>query len=118
MINVAMDRLMIAGGGGGGCSFGSGTLCLAEDGVGANVWRSSSIFDILSSMALLLAIRVVFSAEFWLMMVTVFWRCAKSSFSRRVIFSKRMPVESPRRLLCIPEGVGVAFALIALWRGG
>jgi len=55
---------MIADGGGGGCGFGGGLLCLAKDGASDNVQRISSIFDILSLMALLSARRIFFSAEF------------------------------------------------------
>jgi len=117
-ISVVVYRLMIAGGGGFNCGFFGGSLYLADNMAGDNDLRSFSIFDTMSSMALLLARRVCLSVEFWLMMAEVLWRSAQSFRSRREIFSTRTAVESSRILLCSLEGVGVAFSFIVLCRGG
>ena len=83
---------MIAGDGRVGRSFGGGALCLAKEESGDNARRSSSIFDIMSLMALLSARSAFFSTEFWSMIAAVLWRSAESSCSRREILSMRTTV--------------------------
>ena len=90
---------------------------MAEEGASENELRRSSIFDILSSMAILLTIRVCLSTEFGLMMEVVFYCSTEDSRSRKNIFSTRKTVKSSRALLLSVKGVGVVFTLNMLCRG-